>query len=364
MLTSLRQRFPWRPSPLIIAVALSVLLAIWLLSGDKHSARDEPPGEQVKVEESLAQVEVRWSDAQLHPREAVAQGSVMAWQQVDVQAQVSGRVERLLKQQGESVEAGEPLLQLSNEGRTQRLAQMSADVRLRQTELDGAKALKGDHYVSQTELARLQSELARAQAELAAAELAVQYHQPKAPFSGRVDRRYVEVGQHVQPGENLMKVVDVTAVKVTAQIPQQQIGSIAEGQPVLVKLLDGRELQGEVRFVSLAADPATRSFYIEASARNPELLHVAGASATLHIQQSPISAHQVSPALLSLNNSGQMGIHAVDNAGLVVFYPVQVISIDNEGATVAGLPERVQIITQGAGFVRPGQQVQARGAAE
>lgn len=364
MLSSLKHRFPWRPSPLIIAVTLSIILVIWLLSGERQSARDKPPADPVKTEQQLSQVEVRWSDAKLRPREEVAQGSVMASQQVDVQAQVSGRVERLLKQQGEAVEAGEPLLQLSDEGRTQRLAQMRADVHLRQSELAGARALKSANYVSETELARLESELAKAQAAMAEAALAVQYHQPKAPFSGRVDRRYVEVGQHVQPGENLMKVVDAAEVKVTAQIPQQQIGAVEVGQPVLVKLLDGRELQGEVRFVSLAADPATRSFYIEASARNPELLRVAGASATLHIQQPPIKAHQVSPALLSLNTSGQLGIHLVENEGTVAFFPVQVISIDSEGATVAGLPDRVQIITQGAGFVHPGQQVQTRGAAE
>lgn len=364
MSQTLRQRFTWPPSPPVIAALIALVLTVWLLVGEKQSALDAPPGEQVKPQQGLAEVEVRWSEATSMPREQLVQGSITAWQQVDVKAQVAGRVEQLLKLQGDEVAAGAALLQLSNEGRSQRFAQMQADVRLRQQELEGGRTLTSERLISQTELARLESELARARAELAAAELAVEYNQPKAPFSGWVDRRYVEVGQLVQPGEVLMTVVDASRIRASGQVPQLQAGEIQPGQRAIVKLLDGRELEGQVQFVSLAADPATRSFYVEVHAANPELWRVAGASASLRIQQSPVSAHRVSPALLSLDEAGGLGIHVVNDERVVVFNPVQVISIEGNGAIVAGLPERVQIITQGAGFVRPGQQVDIREAAE
>lgn len=364
MSQSLRQRFSWPPSPPVIAVIIAVVLALWLLVGEKQSARDTAPGEQVKPQQGLSEVEVRWSQATPMDREQQVQGSITAWQQVDVRAQVAGRVEQLLKQQGDAVDAGGALLRLSDEGRSQRLTQMRADVHLRQKELEGGRTLTADKLISQTDLARLESELARAQAELAAAELAVEYNQPKAPFGGWVDRRYVEVGQLVQPGEILMTVVDASRIRVSGQVPQLQAGEIQPGQQVTVKLLDGRELQGQVHFVSLAADPATRSFYVEVHAANPELWRVAGASATLRIQQASVSAHRVSPALLSLNAEGGLGVHVVNDDNTVVFNPVQVVSIEGNGAVVSGLPERVRIITQGAGFVRPGQQVDSREAAE
>jgi multidrug efflux system membrane fusion protein len=364
MSQSFRQRFTWPPSPPVIAVTLSLVLAVWLISGEKQSARDTPPGEQVKPQLGLSEVEVRWLEAAPLTREQLVQASITAWQQVDVRAQVAGRIEQLLKQQGDQVDAGAPLLRLSDEGRTQKLAQMRADVRLRQKELEGGQTLTSSKLISQTELTRLESELARAQAELAAAELAVDYNQPKAPFGGRVDRRYVEVGQLVQPGEILMTVVDASRIRVSGQVPQLQAHEIQPGQLAVVKLLDGRELQGRVIFVSLAADPATRSFYVEVHADNPELWRVAGASATLRIQQAPVNAHRVSPALLSLNAEGGLGVHVVDDANTVVFNPVQVISIEGDGATVMGLPDRVRIITRGAGFARPGQKVSIREAIE
>jgi len=275
---------------------------------------------------------------------------------------VTGRVEELLKHQGDTVKQGEPLLRLSDEGRNLKLAQARADLRLRQNELEGAKSLKSGKLVSQTELARLESELARAQAEVAAAQLAETYSTPAAPFAGRVDRRLVEVGELVQPGAVLMTLVDAARLRVSGQIPQQQAGGVTPGQAVRVTLLDGRELHGQVSFVSLAADKATRSFYVEAHVDNPELWRVAGASATLHIEQPAVQAHRITPALLSLNSEGSTGIHAVDENNQVVFHPVQVIGIDGDGAVVAGLPNRLRLITQGAGFVRPGQTVQPKEA--
>lgn len=364
MFQSLRQRFPWRPSPLIIAVTLSLLLILWLASGEQREARETAPEQPEQAEEGLPQVEVRWSNAEPLPQELLLQGTVLAWHQVELRAQVAGRVEALLKQQGDEVAAGEPLLRLSDEGRDTRLAQARADLRLRQNELQGAKSLKSGNLISETELARLESEYARAQADLAAAELAAEYSEPKAPFAGRVDRRHVDIGALVQPGEPLMTLVDVSRLRVTGQIPQQRAGGVVIGQAVRVTLLDGRELQGAVSFVSLAADAATRSFYVEAHVANPELWRVAGASATLRIEQPALNAHRVTPALLSLGASGEMGIHAVDDTNKVVFHPLRVISIDGDGAVVAGLPGRMRLITQGAGFVRPGEEVDPRGAAE
>lgn len=363
MLPTLENRLP-RLSPVAIAVLLTVILVAWLLSGEKQSAQQQAPQAQAQQEQGLSQVETRWSQARSLPRELIIQGAVLPLQQVNVRAQVSGRVQALLKQQGEAVEAGEPLLQLSDEGRSEQLAEARAELKLRQSELESARALKKSQFVPETELTRLEGELARAQAEFTNAELAAGYNHPMAPFTGWVDRRHVEVGELVQPGDDLMSLVDVSQLKVTAQVPQQNAEGVAVGQPVLVELLDGRQLRGEVRFVSFAADPATRSFYVEAQVQNPNLWRVAGASATVHIQQLPVMAHRVSPALLSLSPHGKLGVHAVDGAGQVVFHPVEVVSMDSEGATVVGLPARVQLITQGAGFVQPGQRVQTRGAGE
>ena len=345
-------------SPVIIAVILALALLLWLLSGDNYRAKQQSPAEQQPPEQQLALVEARWSDAEPYQLTRVAQGQVLPWRSVSIKSQQAGTIAELLTRQGDWVQQGDKLLRLSDEGHSEVLAQARANLTLRQNELASAHTLSTSQFVSETELTRLQSELARAEAELESARLALAQIEPVAPFNGVIDRRYVEVGDMVQVGTELLQLVQIDKLKVTAQIPQQHIAALQPGQSVKLRLLDGRQLSGELSFISYAAESATRSFYIEVTVANPELLRIAGGSATVEVQLEPVLAHLVSPALLSLDSSGKLGLSVVDNQQQVVFYPVQIITADNNGARVTGLPDRAQIITQGAGFVKPGDKVQ------
>lgn len=350
-------------SPVILAVILGVALVLWLLSGDHDSAQQSAPAAQQLPEKQLPLVETHWSEAQPYQATQVAQGQVLPWRSVSIKAQQAGRIEALLKLQGDAVQQGDDLLRISDEGRSTMLAQAKANLTLRQTELASAKTLGKAQFLSATELTRLQSELAKAEAEMQTASLALRQTVPQAPFAGVIDRRHVEVGSLVQSGSELLQLVQIDKLKVTAQIPQQHIAAMHTGQQAQIRLLDGRSLQGELSFISYAADSATRSFYIEVTVDNPQQWRIAGASATVEILLDSVQAHRVSPALLSLADSGQLTIAVVDEKQQVMTYPVTILTVDNNGAWVSGLPQRARIITQGAGFVASGDKVRLGGAA-
>ncbi|GAB59315.1 efflux RND transporter periplasmic adaptor subunit [Rheinheimera nanhaiensis] len=350
-------------SPVILAVILGVALVLWLLSGDHDSAQHSAPAAQQLPEKQLPLVETHWSEAQPYQATQVAQGQVLPWRSVSIKAQQAGRIEALLKLQGDAVQQGDDLLRISDEGRSTILAQAKANLTLRQTELASAKTLGKAQFLSATELTRLQSELAKAEAEMQTASLALRQTVPQAPFAGVIDRRHVEVGSLVQSGSELLQLVQIDKLKVTAQIPQQHIAAMHTGQQAQIRLLDGRSLQGELSFISYAADSATRSFYIEVTVDNPQQWRIAGASATVEILLDSVQAHRVSPALLSLADSGQLTIAVVDEKQQVMTYPVTILTVDNNGAWVSGLPQRARIITQGAGFVASGDKVRLGGAA-
>lgn len=346
-------------SPVGLAILLSVLLFLWLLIGDHKSAAEQAPPAPEQQAKALPQVEFRWSEAREQDNKVIAQGELEPWQALVVKAQVTGQVEDIPADQGTQVSAGQTLVTLSDEGRSEKLAQAKANLTLQQSELDSGKTLQKSNFTSQTDISRLRSNLAQSKAELVAAQLAVKHAEPAAPFDGVVDRHHIEIGEWVSPGSDLISIVDIAQLKVIAWIPQQEVARLHTGQSVSVRLLDGRELAGEVSFISYAADPETRSYYIEITAQNPDLWRVAGASATVQIQLQPVMAHSLSPAYLSLDEAGKLGIFAVDEQDTVTFYPVKVLRVDNEAAIVSGLPERLRMITLGAGFVDAGQRVKA-----
>ncbi len=343
--------------PWLIAVAISLLLLLWLLSGSLFKAQQVASADQPAVEQSLAKVEVQWLEAQPMQRQHVVQGQIEAWRRVELRSQISASVARLDQDKGSPVKAGQLLLSLSADNRPAQVARGEADVRQRQADATGAARLRERNLVSANELIRLQSELAKARAELDMARIQLDNTKISAPFAGIYDQRLVELGDFVQPGQSLLTLVDISQLKVTAQIAQQEVIQLKLGQTVRIELLDGREMDGQLHFIAAAADPGSRSFRIEVKVDNPQALRLAGASATLHIATGEALAHRVSPALLSLDQAGRHGVKWVNAQQQVEFTPVTLISVDNQGAWVSGLPPKVALITLGQGFVEPGQQV-------
>ena len=354
MLSHLSKR-PW-----LIAVAIALALLLWLLSGSLFHAQETASADRPAAESGLAKVEIQWLQASPMQRQLVVQGQVEPWRRVELRAQLSASVLRLDQDKGSRVAAGQLLLSLSPDDRPAQVARGEADVRQRQTDLKAAQRLHERQLVSANELVRLDSELAKARAELDSARLQLRHTQITAPFAGVYDARQVELGDFVQPGQSLLTLVDIDQLRVSAQIAQQQVSQLRIGQAVGVELLDGRQLAGELHFIAAAADPGSRSFRVEVKVANPEQLRLAGASATLQIGTGEAMAHRLSPALLSLDAAGRHGVKWVNDEQRVEFTPVELLSVDNQGAWVGGLPPRIALITLGQGFVEPGQQVLAQ----
>ena len=344
-------------SPLL-ALVLLLILVIWLASGDFLASKTQAPE---KVQQSKAQtlmrVETQWVKAKAFNPIETLQGQLQPWQQVELLAETSGRVTQLLAKEGQQINKGTSLVQLAEDNRPAQVARFKAELASRAAELKAAERLQSTNLVSENELLRLKSNLLKTEADFKGAELDLANTRPKAPFNGLLEKRHVELGEFVQAGKPLFTLLNISQLKAVAQIPQQKVANIKEDQPVTLKLLDGRELSGRITLISSLANASTRTFQLEALIDNPEQLRLAGASATLLIQRPSIPAHYLSLARLSLDKQGRLGVKHVDNQQSVIFTPVELLSSDVKGAWLGGLPEKIQLITLGGGFVESGDKV-------
>lgn len=344
-------------SPLL-ALVLLLLLVIWLVSGDFLTSKTTAPeASKQTAEPDAMRVETQWIQAKSFNPIETLQGQLKPWQQVDLLAETSGKVTQLLAKEGQQVSQGTILLQLAEDNRPAQLARLTAERASRAAELKAAERLKTTNLISENELLRLKSSLLQIEADLKAAELDLANTRPKAPFTGLLDKRHVELGEFVQMGKPLFTLLNIKQLKAIAQIPQQKVASIQENQPVSLRLLDGRELSGKISLISSLADASTRTFQLEALVDNPQQLRLAGASATLLIKRPSIPAHYLSLARLSLDKQGRLGVKHVNEQDQVVFTQVELLSSDINGAWLGGLPPKTQLITLGAGFVEPGDKV-------
>ncbi|QJQ96895.1 MULTISPECIES: efflux RND transporter periplasmic adaptor subunit [Halomonadaceae] len=347
-----------RPSlSLLFAILLGLVLLAWLLLGDLQRFQTEAPAEALEPAAALTRVEIQESLAQAYMPRVNVQGQLGAWREVELRARSEGQVERLPVAQGARVAAGETLLQLAEEDLPAQLTRAEAELELARAELAAAERLRERDLISRTEQLRLSSAVAQAAAELQRLRQLQQHTRPMAPFDAVVDRLDIEVGDIVQVGEVIALLVDDRQLKAQGHVAQRDAFDLEPGLAVSIRLLDGSELAGELVHVASRAEQGTRTFAVEARLDNPERRRLAGASASLAIALPQRQAHRLSPALLVLDDQGQIGIKALDNEDRVVFHRVDLLTADSRQAWISGLPDRVRLITLGGGFVAVGERV-------
>jgi multidrug efflux system membrane fusion protein len=149
-----------------------------------------------------------------------------------------------------------------------------------------------------------EASLAAAESDLRSAILELEHTSIKAPYRWGLEERYVELGSHLEKGNKTTLIIDESIPKAVGRVSQQGVGSLNLGQLVRVRLLNGRDAQGEITYISRLGNSETHSFRVEAEVPNTEGQLNAGVSAQLRIMIGSVSAHFLSPALLSLSNDG------------------------------------------------------------
>jgi len=178
----------------------------------------------------------------------------------------------------------------------------------------------------------------------------------KAPFDGYIED-IVKPGNLLERGQLCATIIELDPITFIAEVPENSIKDVREGQNVNISLVTGDNIQGKLTFVSKSASVATRTFRVEAEIANPSGIVRDGISGTLVIDTDPVLAHKISPSILLLADNGELGVKTVNSENMVEFFPVQIIQDTEEGIWVAGLPDFSNIIVLGQGFVETGQIV-------
>lgn len=352
-----------RKSLLVAGLLLTALVA-WVASG--HLFRDpmasvgtakELNGEAARNDPRMT-VQVQEMASSAITRTLRNQGQTEANRVVVVRGETAGTVETVLVAKGSRVKAGDALVRLRMGDRDVKLREARAAVAQWEAEYNAARDLADEGYQSGNAVRQAAAVLEKARAELKAIELDRERTVIHAPFDGILNDRMVEVGDYVAANTAIAQIVDSDPLVVAVNISQQDVGSIKSGQPAQVRLLTGESREGAVRYLASTSDSGTRTFRVEVEIPNSDHSLLAGLSAEVTMPVGSLQAHLISPALLALDESNQLVVKTVDDAGLVELHPVEVIRNEQQGVWVTGLPELARIITSGQGFVTRSQPVQ------
>lgn len=339
-----------------IAGSLVVILVGWMGSGfiiPSESAepvitREDPKPVAVAVTASRAETVTQFYQAE---------GQALPDRDTLLRAETTGDVAEVFVSKGQDVEAGEAIARLDPTNSNAELARAREELARIQRDFDNATQLRNRGIGTADRVSQAQAAFVAAQAQVTQAEEAAESLIITAPFAGRVETLNLDEGEFVSAGSEVGRLVDITPLTVAIQVPQQSLTLLDVGQPATVRFITGEEREGEVTFVGTSAASETRTFLAEIEVANDEGAIPAGISAEVVIPTGEATAHFLSPSIVSLSTEGELGIKTVDEDAVVVFYPIEVVKAQIDGIWVTGLPEEIDLITVGQGFVNEGETV-------
>ncbi|MGY4446269.1 multidrug efflux system membrane fusion protein [Bradyrhizobium sp. i1.3.1] len=226
-------------------------------------ANNKPPPTAVSAAEAKSEVV---------PNLLTAVGGLAAVHQVDVSADVNGRVTEIKFEPGTHVDAGTPLVQFFDMPEQGDLANYKAQATVAQLSLDRAKQLASRQFGPQATVDNAQAAYDQALAGIAKTEAVISQKLVRAPFSGDLGVRKVEVGQYLTAGTAIVSLTDLSELWANFTVTEKDSGNLKVGQPVRLKVdaYPGRTFDAKITTIEPQVAADTRNIRVQATVANPE----------------------------------------------------------------------------------------------
>jgi len=346
--------------------SLALLLGACALLAGCHAGDPPPPTPRtVLVQEA--------SSAPLSS--GIYTGEIRARHEVDLAFRVGGKIATRLVDAGAEIKAGQALarldpndLQLAAAASRAQLAAAESDLTTTRADRDRYAGLLAKKFVSQGAFdakdnafnsAQARLEQARAQNQISGNQAA--YGTLSSEFPAIVTAVLADTGQVVSPGQAVLRVARPEEKEVAIAIPENRLAELkaAKGLQVTLWADQNIKLRGELRELSPAADPATRTYAARIRLLNPPPEVRLGMTARVMVNNNADSNLLV--PLSAVIDLGQGPLIRVVSNGKVITRPVQIAQFREDGVAItAGLQAGELVIISGAGKLVDGQDVQPK----
>jgi len=256
------------------------------------------------------------------------------YRSIEIAAPETGTIARLSVEEGDHIKAGAILANLNEEVLTASLAvaketttskgplkSATADFQMQQERYQKIQGLFNRRHASQTELDRAQAQLEMAAAKVESAEddlrvrtlemrrieAQIEQRRVRSPIDGVVTEIFKDEGEFVSPNDpKVMTVVQLNPLRVIFSVPQTETSRLKVDQSVPV-LIEGKELNGIVKFISPTADAQSGTCRVKIQIDNSELTLSSGQACYLKGFTSKRSRRRIAQTSTSLSTSKPPG---------------------------------------------------------
>jgi membrane fusion protein, multidrug efflux system len=206
------------------------------------------------------------------PLGIAAIGTATAIQGVTVSADLPGIVSRIAFESGARVEKGSVLVELDARQEQAQLTAAVAQLDLARLNLDRTVGLRAQGIISLAENDRVVAEHKQAEARVGEIRATLDRKTIRAPFSGILGIRQINLGQYLQAGDPVVPLQAINPIYVNFTVTQQDVPKVRVGGEVQVAIegVAGPGISGRITAVDSVVDAATRNVQVQATLPNPE----------------------------------------------------------------------------------------------
>jgi HlyD family secretion protein len=306
-------------------------------------------------------------------RSIAATGNVVAWREMPISTEASGlMVSEINVDEGDRVEKGQVLARLNDSiltaqvaQQTAAIAELEATLANAQSDVRRAQSVSSGVISAQTAEQRetlvktTTAKIAAARATLDESKARLKQTKVEAPAAGVVSQRSVTLGQVVQTGTEMFRIIQDYRIEVDALVPEADLFDVRAGQQVKVTGPDGGTQRGDVRLISPVVDAKTRLGTVHVSLGQDTALRP-GMFARVEIETAAKTAIAV-PLKALVWRQSKAGVFVVSDDGVAKFSEVTLGRKTNDMvAVVDGVGKGARIVVEGAGLLNDGDTVQVR----
>ena len=341
----------------------TLLLTVSLLALAGCGRPDGAPQAGDEEEVQAVPVEVAQAANRTVAASYTGTASLEALAEAQVVAKTSGVALQVLVEEGQVVEAGQPLVRLDPDRARLNVAQSEAQMRKLENNFNRAEQLFAQQLISAGEHDQLRHDLASARASYNLARLELSYTTVTAPISGVIASRSIKTGNFVQINSPIMRIVDNTRLEATLNVPERELATLQAGQPVHMQVdaLPGRIFEGTVDRVAPVVDAGSGTFRVITAFQGDAMLQP-GMFGRFRIDYDQRADVLTVPRLALLDDEGEPAVYLARDA-VAVRTPVELGHIDAGFVEIrSGLAAGDQVVVAGKAALRDGSALQVIGA--
>jgi len=333
---------------LLIPLSLALLLSLSACGSDPEPAAQ--PEAEAATRAVPVEVEIVAS-RDLQERFTLP-GSLEAWEDLTLAAEIAGPVDWVGPREGERLKAGAAILTIDSVSQQANLERARVDAEVKRANMERLERLVAEELVSRQEYDNSVTAYEAARQNLELARIALAKSTVRTPIDGVLDARGVERGEYVKAGDPVAVVVQVERLKVLIDVPEKDVRYLKIGEQVEVlqsQIDTGETVQRSGKLVHIAykADPVTRTYLAKVEVDNRDRQLRPGMIVRIEALRRTIKGAVAVPLYAVVDLEGRKVVF-VESQGKALLRPVEISGvIDGEVVIRKGLQAGERLIVKG-----------------